>query len=135
MNRTPINGRCLCGTVQFEIEGPLTDCSYCLCTECRQLTGSALSAYGTIEHSQLHWIQGEDKLGAYRHGKATRHFCPTCSSCLLSTHDAEPTALFIALGCLEGAPDITIEYCQSAESQADWLKLDRTIRRFSHWPQ
>ena len=35
----PTTGRCLCGSVRFEIDGPLRDVSLCHCVECRRWHG------------------------------------------------------------------------------------------------
>ena len=37
-------GRCICGSVRYEVRGPLRDVAACHCTECRRVTGSIFHA-------------------------------------------------------------------------------------------
>jgi len=40
-----IRGGCLCGAIQYEVNGPLFDVSNCHCSMCRRFHGAAFSTY------------------------------------------------------------------------------------------
>jgi hypothetical protein len=78
---TRATGRCLCGAIRFEIEGPLRDVVVCHCGQCRRQHGSPPG------YSQVAWehirLEGEVALAWYRSSeKARRGFCRICGSSL-----------------------------------------------------
>jgi hypothetical protein len=74
-------GRCLCGAVSFETEGPLRPITACHCSQCRRQTGLYYAATSTSADRLT--IRGEEKLSWYRASDAAgRGFCSTCGSAL-----------------------------------------------------
>src|SRR5262245_2494642 len=55
-------GSCLCGTVQFEIDGKTTEIGMCHCSKCRKVSGVASNANLMVGRDRLKWISGEDHL-------------------------------------------------------------------------
>jgi hypothetical protein len=77
-------GRCLCGSVRYEVHGPLRDVLICHCVECRRWGGhvaacTAVSRNDLVLLGQrgLRWI---DSPGSDAH--ARRAFCSECGSSL-----------------------------------------------------
>lgn len=83
VRQLPIHGqgRCLCGAVSFEIDGPLRDVVVCHCSQCRRQHGSPPGyTQAAWEHVRL---RGEENLVWYRSSeKARRGFCRICGSSL-----------------------------------------------------
>jgi hypothetical protein len=76
------SGRCLCGAVRYEIQGPLRDVLICHCQECRRWNGhfSANTAARRedlvlIEQRGLRWIDSP-----LSDARARRGFCAECGS-------------------------------------------------------
>jgi len=74
-------GRCLCGAIRFEVNGPLRDVVVCHCSQCRRQHGAPPS------YTQAAWehvrFEGEEALTWYRSSeKARRGFCRICGSSL-----------------------------------------------------
>jgi hypothetical protein len=95
-------GRCLCGAVRYEIEGPLRDVLICHCEECRRWNGhfSANTAarredLELIEESGLRWIDSP-----LSDAHARRGFCAQCGSSLFWDARDRPT-VSIAAGTLD----------------------------------
>ena len=44
-----LRGSCLCGTVRYEIRGPVGRVSHCHCAMCRKAHGAAFATYGRVE--------------------------------------------------------------------------------------
>ena len=93
------NGGCLCGSVRYQVEGPLRDVVNCHCTMCQRLHGSygphskALKKNITITRNDgLSWYATSDV--------ARRGFCRFCGSGLFW----EPFALD-ATGIIAGTLD------------------------------
>lgn len=72
-------GRCLCGAVRFEVDGPLRPVIYCHCTMCRRSSGHFDAATACApEHLRL---LGAATLRWYQSSAlARRGFCSTCGS-------------------------------------------------------
>jgi hypothetical protein len=50
-----IKGSCTCGDVEFHISGELTDVSFCHCSICRKVSGSAFASYGSTPIGKFEW--------------------------------------------------------------------------------
>ena len=77
-------GSCLCGAVQFEVEGDFERFYLCHCEYCRKDTGSAHAANLFSSTANLKWVSGESKITLFNL-PSTRHtkcFCSTCGSAL-----------------------------------------------------
>lgn len=77
-------GSCLCGEVNYEIEGEFESFYLCHCDYCRKDTGSAHAANLFSSTAALKWVSGADNVRRFNL-PATRHskcFCGTCGSAL-----------------------------------------------------
>mgnify|MGYP002713084919 CR=1 FL=1 len=99
-------GGCLCGTVRFEIHGPIRDIIYCHCSQCRKVQGSAFATNGVVASDDFRLLSGEDNLTAYPVSEdQDKLFCGTCGSPIMSRRASRPEQLRIRLGTIES--DIT----------------------------
>ena len=74
-------GSCLCGSVAFEIHGPMDDILLCHCTQCRKQTGHY--EVSTDVPRRALSIAGEEHLTWYFSSEAVRRgFCAICGSSL-----------------------------------------------------
>ena len=98
----PTGGRCLCGAVRYEVDGPLRDVVVCHCGECRRWGGhvSAMTA-ARSEHLRfvtdvgLRWIDSPESAVHARRG-----FCGECGSSLFWDAPDRDT-ISIAAGTLD----------------------------------
>jgi hypothetical protein len=95
-------GRCLCGAVSYEVNGPVRDVLLCHCEECRRWTGYLGAFTSTrVEHlaisgeTALRWIDSPE---SDRH--ARRGFCTECGSSLF-WQPAGSERINIAAGTLD----------------------------------
>ena len=102
-------GRCLCGAVRYQVDGPLRDVLICHCEECRRWTGhfSANTAARRedlvlTEAQGLRWI---DSPRSDAH--ARRGFCARCGSSLFWDAPGRPT-VSIAAGSLDEPTDLRV---------------------------
>jgi len=74
-------GSCLCGAIEFEVEGSLSSPDACHCCQCRKWTGHFLVSTD-VPHSAL-TIHGSDSLAWFKSSnKVRRGFCSTCGASL-----------------------------------------------------
>jgi hypothetical protein len=99
---TRATGRCLCGSVRYEVRGPLRDVLLCHCEECRRWSGylGAFSAARPedlvlVADAALRWV---DSPQSDRH--ARRGFCAECGSSLF-WKAADAVRIQIAVGTLD----------------------------------
>jgi hypothetical protein len=97
-----VTGRCLCGAVRFELDGPLRDVSVCHCVECRRwhggpgsYTSAPRAALRLESEASLRWIDSPES-----NARARRGFCGECGSSLFwDAPDAD--AISVAAGALD----------------------------------
>jgi hypothetical protein len=104
------SGRCLCGSVRYEVHGPLRDVLICHCEQCRRWHGhiSAFTAAPReqlvlVEASGLRWTDSPDS-----DARARRGFCRECGSSLFWDAPARAT-ISIAAGTLDDAEGLRAE--------------------------
>jgi hypothetical protein len=73
------HGHCVCGSVQFEVRGPLRPIIYCHCSLCRRSSGHFVAATACARED-LH-LQSDQGLRWYQSSAAARRgFCELCGS-------------------------------------------------------
>ncbi len=95
-------GRCLCGAVRFDLQGPLRDVLLCHCVECRRWSGHVFAATAVRreqlvlrQSSALRWIASPES-----ESEARRGFCAECGSSLFWDAPANDT-VSVAAGSLD----------------------------------
>jgi hypothetical protein len=123
-----MKGQCLCGSVAFAFEGPLSDIQICHCTRCRRATGAAFAAEVRVRADGFRWLRGQNLIShfdapvlrdppAYR-----RSFCSRCGSAVPVVPEGE-SKVCIPTGLIDGAisarPAEHIWYAK----RANWLNF------------
>jgi hypothetical protein len=76
-----VEGSCLCGGVQFEIDGEFEPRSFCHCTSCKRLSGGVGTANARIRSDSVRIVSGEELLRTYTpEGGSAKTFCSACGS-------------------------------------------------------
>ena len=117
-------GRCLCGAVSFEIQGPLRDVIVCHCEECRRWSGylgaftsTRLEDLGLSGGDALRWIESPDS-----DAHARRGFCAECGSSLF-WQPAGSGHVRIAVGVLDRPTGLRVAGHGYAHDAGDWDEL------------
>jgi len=132
---TKHNGSCLCGAVNFEIEGDFDRFFFCHCEYCRKDTGSAHAANLFSSTATLKWLSGEDHVRQYnlpgtRHGKS---FCGTCGSALPRS-SPHGQMLIVPAGSLSTAVTTRPTAHIFMSSRANWDNALETVSKFDKFP-
>lgn len=74
-----LTGRCHCGRITWESDGPVAWSCYCHCPDCRRNTASPVTAFFGVPHASHRWT-GEPP-AIYRSSPGVeRLFCPDCGT-------------------------------------------------------
>ena len=117
-------GRCLCGAVRYEVNGPLRDVLICHCEECRRWLGhfSASTAAKRadlvlVEQAGLKWIDSPRS-----DARARRGFCGECGSSLFWDAPDRET-ISIAAGTLDGETGLRVIAHWYVSQAGDYYEL------------
>ncbi|MGR5092714.1 GFA family protein [Vibrio maritimus] len=118
-----IKGRCLCGSVEFELEDRFENFYFCYCEQCRKVTGSSHASNAITDKHNLTWLKGEDLVVRFDHpeGSFSKVFCSRCGSGL--PHESQNgTDLVVPVGSLDSAPSLSPTAQIFSAEKTKWFK-------------
>ena len=59
-------GRCLCGALNYELDGPFSAMIHCHCSMCRKQHGTGFATFAVGPIAGFRWTSGEDRLVRYQ---------------------------------------------------------------------
>lgn len=130
-----ITGKCECGLVQFEIDGPIEDFSHCHCSQCRRMHGAAFGSFAGVAKAGFRYLSGETDVTAYQSSAtSTRTFCKACGSNFFVALDSEPDTLYVAMGVIDGDPPRPDGYHIYVGSKAPWHDIHDDLPQYDTAP-
>ena len=76
-----MTGRCLCGGVRFEVDGPFEAVTQCHCASCKKLSGGVGTANGRTRSDAIRIVVGADLVRTYQPPEGSaKTFCSVCGS-------------------------------------------------------
>lgn len=113
-----MHGSCVCGAVEFEVDGPIRDGIACHCRQCRKMSGHfwvassvPMDRFRLTVDDGLEWYAASDQ--------AARGFCKRCGSFLLWKPAGEDRMSF-ALGAIDGPTGVGIAKHIFTEDAGDY---------------
>jgi hypothetical protein len=94
----PGSGRCLCGAIEYRVNGALRDVVFCHCTRCRRTHGH-FAAYTACARDDLELIEDRG-LRWYEADARRRGFCAVCGASVFWELEGSPT-ISISAGTLD----------------------------------
>ena len=98
-----ITGRCFCGAVRFQLDGPPVSTRACWCRDCQYVSSGNASINVIFAASSLRvsgttseYVSRADSGNVMR-----RRFCPTCGTALFSEAVARPDFVVVRAGALD----------------------------------
>ena len=126
-----INGRCLCGAVQYSSEAEPLMTAVCHCENCQQQTGTAFSIIVGVPIGSIVFEKDETLSEYLDHGESgravRRKFCNNCGSPIISLVDSSLGLELIKAGTLNDKSWLkptTQFWCETAQP---WVKIDNEI--------
>lgn len=130
-----IEGGCLCGKVNFQLNNEFDTFYFCHCKQCRHLTGSAFAANVFTAVDNIEWITGLDSVLKFSHPSRSfsNAFCSHCGSALPVVTKSK-ASLLVPVGCLHGEPNIMPQANIFNSERVDWLDCGNDSKRFEGFP-
>jgi hypothetical protein len=125
-------GSCLCGGIEYEVNGELGKVVNCHCSMCRKATGAAFRTRAAVSPAAFRWIVGEDLVSKYQSSPGeTRTFCRICGATLATFIAGDPAEIGLALGTLDGDPGVRPSAHIFVGSKAPWFEITDGLPQFS----
>lgn len=126
-----VTGGCLCGSVRFEISGPIRNIVHCHCSQCRKAQGSAFATNGIVKAADFRLLCGQDTLTGYESSPGqTKYFCRVCGSPIMSRTAARPGQVRVRLGTIESDIEARPMAHIFASSKAEWETIRGDLPRY-----
>lgn len=135
-NGTPrrLNGKCLCGAVEYAVADAFEYALNCHCSNCRRATGSAFKAFAGIGRASLELTKGADGVLIYGNEQEAHDIhCATCGSLLYSVV-REGLYAHVTMGTLTDAPSIRPSAHIFAGSKAPWFEITDGLPAYDEFP-
>jgi hypothetical protein len=128
MTETTITGHCLCGDIQYQLNGEVVWSGYCHCESCRRFTGSVVTNWLGAKDTDLVFTKGQPT--TFNTGSVTRGFCSNCGSSLTYQATHFPNYVQVHIGSLKNpnslAPEAHVHFAEKVE----WFDVADQLQRF-----
>ncbi len=130
-------GACLCGDVQYRMEGEVLGFYHCHCERCRKTTGTGHASNIRVASDGPTWLKGADLIRTYSVPEAIRFrndFCGNCGS-PMPRHIPEAGFVILPAGTLNTAlpkGNFSRIFCAS---RAEWSCRDGLPEYDEYAPQ
>lgn len=125
-------GSCLCGGVQYEYHGEISEVAICHCSQCRRAQGTPFVTNAPVPSAQFVITRGENLLKSYfSHPLKRRVFCSECGSPIFSQRTDHPEILRLRVGSLSGDVAARPGYHIYHDSRANWFTLTDDLPRYA----
>lgn len=131
-----INGGCLCGKVEFEVENQFEDLFFCHCEQCRKLTGSAHASNLFGDLGGFRWLKGEDNVQHFDFPgrQFSNAFCRDCGSGLPFVN-SNGTKIIVPAGSLNSEPRFARQSKIFYVEQTQWCRATEQTKTFDGFPE
>ena len=127
-------GRCLCGALNYELNGPFSAMIHCHCSMCRKHHGTGFATFVVGPIAGYRILSGEDKLARYQSSpNGMRTFCSACGSAGPTTMPEHGIAAAPA-AALEGDLGIKPQSHIFVGSKAPWDIITDSLPQHDAYP-
>lgn len=132
MDKHAITGRCLCGSVKYQVCEPANCVVHCHCSRCRRGHASLFVTCAVVEKKDFSISQGSEALTSYTNPpEVERMFCSVCGCSIIYTVQAFPDKMFyypatIEIGAHPGHP-VGSEHHIYLSSKAEWDQFETSL--------
>ena len=128
-------GACLCGRIQYQIDGKPRYLYRCYCGKCRAASGAGFVTNMIVDADRFRITAGKESLASFESSpNKFRHFCSACGSPIYSQGEKTKHVVSVRCGTLKQDPGVRVAYHAFVGSKAPWIDLDDGLPRFAEWP-
>jgi len=129
-----MDGKCLCGGIEFEIKGEIPDLYQCHCSQCRKQGGSASNTATIVQEKQFYWNSGESLITQYKDKTGfNSNFCSVCGS-PAPNKLGDNGLIWIPAGLLEDSENLEIVAHLYVGSRTSWETISNTGKQYDQMP-
>jgi len=129
-----LSGACLCGTIQYEIDGAPRFMYQCHCGKCRAASGASFATNIIVDADKFRITAGKESLGAYESSpQKFRYFCSACGSPIYSHGEKTKRIVSVRCGTLKQNPGVRLAYHAFVASKAPWTDIRDGLPQFAEW--
>ena len=108
---TTHKGKCFCGAVEIEVQGPPEAMGYCHCSSCRGWSAAPVNAFTLWKPQNVRVTKGAEFLGKFlKTETSNRQFCKRCGGHLMTDHP--PLGLVDVLGMITTCMSSGVFHCR-----------------------
>ena len=129
-----LNGSCLCGAVQYEIDRIDMPIGHCHCKTCRKAHAAAYATTAGVMRGHFRWKSCEEKLSSYESSPGKlRRFCSICGTHLLAERPAQPH-IILRVPTLDDNPNLKPTMHIWTSHDVPWVADEGELPRYKEWP-
>jgi hypothetical protein len=127
-------GRCLCGALTYELDGPFSAMIHCHCSMCRKHHGTGFGTFVAAPIAGFRWTSGAEAHASYQSSPTgIRTFCRACGSAGPTTMPEAGIAVAPAAS-LDGDLGIKPQSHIFVGSKAPWDTIADDLPQFDAYP-
>ena len=123
-------GRCLCGAVRFEYEGPENWVGHCHCQSCRRNTSSPFTTFMGVPNEAFRWTGKAAAVFESSPG-VRRLSCPDCGAPVAYDADKFPDEIHFYLAALEDATGVEPKFHVFYEERVPWVTMGDDLPKYA----
>lgn len=128
-----MKGRCLCGSVAYEVTQLDSAIEHCSCHHCRKAHAAAFNTAAEVHREHFKWLRGSDLLKSYESSRGKhRFFCGNCGTHLVAQR-AGLDAIILRVATLDEDPGQIPQRQIWASDQVPWLQYGPHIVSYPKW--
>ena len=134
MTEKTLSGSCLCGLIQYEVEGTPLRFVHCHCSRCRKATGTGHATNLILKPGIVDWKKSEREINHYKVPNAERFsttFCKVCGGPLPRQLEGR---VIIPAGSLDTVPEIKPQGRIFWGSRTEWSCTAGALPTFEEYP-
>ncbi len=135
----PLNGRCTCGEVKFQILNKPLFVHCCHCTWCQRESGTSFALNAFIETHNVKLLQGKTEtvnIPTNSGGGQKVVRCDTCKIALWSHYSGAGDVIsLVRVGTLDNPNALTPDINIFTSTKQEWIQLSDTIPRVEEYYQ
>jgi len=126
---TTRKGRCLCGAVDYEYDGPENWVGHCHCESCRRNCSAPFTTFVGVPRKAVR-MTGITPAVYNSSPGVRRHFCPRCGSPVAYDADKYPDEIHFYLAALEDGSGLTPTFHVFAGEKVPWVELADRLPKY-----
>lgn len=123
-----MQGRCLCGNLQWTADGPRTWECLCHCDDCRRQCGAPVVAFIGVETDAFRWVGQPSTYSSSP--SVTRSFCGTCGSPMAFQAEHYPGEIHVYAAQLDRPETFNPTFHVHYAEHLPWLSLNDSLKKY-----